>query len=1011
MQTRIQFLDTQDHRKVKSRRIRRWLWLVSSTLAIGLLIARPRVPAADGLEARYFPTELADGVASHVEVDRVQSTDQVRARWGAGTPNVFSVVWGGYLLIPSDDTYEFELSSDDGSQLFVDEQLMVDNGGRHSVVARQGERRLSSGPHRVRLVFINSGGDYSFSWSWARRGQPLMPVSSWLLSTRRARYPAALTARVMDVVMLPVVALALGATLWAFHGWLREWRPRWALSFAGTCEHDVPFFVLHSCVRDGIDDRLASIHLPGPPRFIPPPVLSLVERIVVVAAFALPIFLIGHALAFWGRGVIDEEATTFVINYLSNRPFLRAIFDPVLNDWGSFQARELAYVFDRMDARVFARLLVDWKVFLFVPLSSLLSLVAMSGIYFAGARRVLRLERTTALLLLSLFLSCIVTQASTPILYRSSKMLLCVALLAFLFRLTSLLDPERRVVTVRSGFGLFGLGVLMAWCDRQGYALLLATSTVVAVLWIRQRWLPQPPGRVARHYGAVAIATLTATAWAILYNNVLAPRTILRLNGYWPDLSYEEIPLERFNETVVWKTLSMFRDEVSYFFGNAPFVILCALAVIVWMAIRLHCRVRHARVGVWGWITGTGVVLSTAIAGASIVLIAVMGMRHPPVFRIADHALWYYTLSLQALMLFSVSLVFAQLQGDDDGRRRRYGWLVLLLMIASNVAHYPAQRRLMAASGEWFGKQLAFADLYRKTFELDEAGAPDSARVLPSWMRVKGDTAEVNVPMVGYGLLDAVRAGYLTLKGRPPLVDAGGPYWRELREFLDGGGSPFAEPGGAVDALTALQSVGIRKIVVHKDQYHPPAGVDNVVDAARAMGERVREIGEHDGLVVIDLADVRSQPTNHRELRPVPSSAFTLKASQSGEGLGSVLDNRAETFWTSTTNQVGSEWVRADFDAPRNISALRLEMTDQALVRYPRHLRIESTGADGGRVLFDGPVLPMLARGILTDPVRAPIQLSFPDNSSRSLLIRQTGQSPSWNWAIGELRIFDSSTP
>ena len=86
-------------------------------------------------------------------------------------------------------------------------------------------------------------------------------------------------------------------------------------------------------------------------------------------------------------------------------------------------------------------------------------------------------------------------------------------------------------------------------------------------------------------------------------------------------------------------------------------------------------------------------------------------------------------------------------------------------------------------------------------------------------------------------------------------------------------------------------------------------------------------------------------------------------------------------------------------------------MTDQALVRYPRYLRIESTEADGVRALFDGPVLPRLARGILTDPVRAPIELAFSANSTRSLLIRQTGHSPSWSWAIGELTIFESSVP
>ena len=1004
-------MDEQNRSQLKTDPIRRWLWLVTALLTAVLVIGRSLVPAADGLDARYFVTEQTEGVPTHVVVDRAPSTEQVRARWGASRPDVFSVAWTGYLLIVSPGTFEFALTSDDGSQLFIDEQLVVDNGGRHAPETRRGETRLTSGPHRLRLLFANSGGAFSFDWSWARTGNAQAPVPTWLVSTRPTGYSAALTARILDVAIPPVLVLALATLAWGAVGWLRDWKPHWTQSLARTCTHEVRFFVFHGCVRDGIDAKLAAIHLPDPPAFVPPALLATIERLLVAAAFVLPVFFIGHALVFWGHGVIDEEATTFVINYLADRPFLQAIFDPVLNDWGSFQARELAYVFDRMDARVFARLLVDWQVLLFVPLSSLLSLVAMTAIYLTGARRVLRLDRTTALLLLSLFLSCIVTQASTPILYRSSKMLLCVALLAFLFRMTGLLDPARPVVTVRNGLGLFGLGVLMAWCDRQGYALLLATTTVMCALWVRQRWLPQPPRRVVRAYGAVAISTSAATAWAVLYNNVLAPQTILRLNGYWPDLSYEEIPFERFNGTLARNALLMFRDEVSYFFGNAPFIVVCGLALVVWTAVRLNRRVHPGRLGVWGWITGTGVMLSTAIVGASVVLIVVMGMRHPPVFRIPDHAFWYYTLSIHALLLFSTSLAISQWRGEDDGRRRRYGWLVLLLMIGSNVVHYPAQRRLMAASGEWFGKQLAFSELYAKTFELDTANAPDSARVLPSWMRAKPDGAEVHLPMPGNGLLDAVRAGYMTLKKRPPLVDAGGPYWRELREFLDGGGSPFLEPGGTVDALTSLQSIGIRRVVVHRGQFNLPSRADAVVDAARAMGDRIRGISENDGVILIELADVRPDPVQRESWRRLPATAFTLSASQSPEQLPAVLDKNAESQWNSTTRQDGTEWIRVNFDAPRHLVGLRLEMTDQALALYPRHLRIESTGADGVRTVFDGPVLPVLVHGILVEPVPAPIELPLAANRTRSLLIRQTGSSPSWSWAIRELTIFESSVP
>ena len=902
-------------------------------------------------------------------------------------PNRFSVTWSGYLTVPSPGTFQLATTSDDGSQVYVDDQLVVENGGTHAVETRTGQIRLTSGAHRVVIVFTQSGGGFAFDWSWGRIGEARVPVPPWLLSRRASRYEGALLARALDIAIPPVLLGAAAVLLWTLLTWLRDSR-----------------------LLEGLADSLAAVRLPGPPRFVSPRTLRIAERVLVVVAAVLPLFFIAHALAFWGHGVIDEEATTFVINYLADRPFLQAIFDPRLNDWGSFQARELAYVFDRMDARVFARLLVDWHVLLFVPLSSVLSLVVITWIYLFGARRVLKLDRTTSLLLLSLFLSCIVTQASTPILYRSSKMLLCVMLLAFMFRLASLLEPGRAAVTVRNGIGLFVLGVLATWCDRQGYAFMLATTTVMVVLWVKQRWLPQPPGAVKRAYGAVSGATAAATGWAILYNNVLAPRTIVWANGYWPDLSYEDIPLERFNATLALNALAMFRDQVSYFFGNAPFLVVCLLGLVVWIAVRVH----QPRRGPIAWrqrLTGTGVILTSAFAGTLLVLIAVMGMRHPPVFRIPDHAFWYYTLSMQAVLLFGASLVAAQLHGTDDGRRRRYGWLLLIVMIVGNVAHYPGQRRLMEASGIWFGKQYAFAQLYAQAFAADEANAPESARVLPSWMRIKADRAEVHLPLPGYGLLDAIRAGYTTLKKRPPLVDAGGPYWRELRDFLDGTASPFIEPGQTADALDALQSVGIRRFVVHRDQFDPRSGADAVVDGARSMGERVRSMSERDGVVSIELPDTRREPVSRAGWQAVPASAFRLSASQNANLLPLALDGDADTAWDSVTRQSGNEWIRVDFDAPRHIAALRLVVTDQGLDRYPRRLRIESIGADDVRTLFDGSTLRALTYGLLTQPVDAPIELVFPANQSQALMIRQTGASPSWSWAVRELTLFETAAP
>ena len=65
-----------------------------------------------------------------------------------------------------------------------------------------------------------------------------------------------------------------------------------------------------------------------------------------VLAFLLPVALAVSATFFWGRGVIEKEGVLFAVNYLSDRPTISMIFDPRVNDFGTFQARELSYFVD-----------------------------------------------------------------------------------------------------------------------------------------------------------------------------------------------------------------------------------------------------------------------------------------------------------------------------------------------------------------------------------------------------------------------------------------------------------------------------------------------------------------------------------------------------------------------------------------------------------------------------------------------------------------------------------------
>jgi alpha-L-fucosidase len=72
----------------------------------------------------------------------------------------FAFVYTGYVHIVLDGVYTFYTDSDDGSRLYIGENLLVDNDGLHGRQEKQGSIALSSGYHSLRVLFFDkTGGD------------------------------------------------------------------------------------------------------------------------------------------------------------------------------------------------------------------------------------------------------------------------------------------------------------------------------------------------------------------------------------------------------------------------------------------------------------------------------------------------------------------------------------------------------------------------------------------------------------------------------------------------------------------------------------------------------------------------------------------------------------------------------------------------------------------------------------------------------------------------------------
>ncbi len=117
------------------------------------------VPKGTGLRYRYYEgswTQMPDFSAMTPLFESVTSDLSIESRqlredyWG--------MVLDGQLEIETPGDYTFYLNSDDGSLLYIDDELVVNNDGDHSAVELAGQKKLAAGTHTIRLEFFDSLG-------------------------------------------------------------------------------------------------------------------------------------------------------------------------------------------------------------------------------------------------------------------------------------------------------------------------------------------------------------------------------------------------------------------------------------------------------------------------------------------------------------------------------------------------------------------------------------------------------------------------------------------------------------------------------------------------------------------------------------------------------------------------------------------------------------------------------------------------------------------------------------
>ena len=80
------------------------------------------------------------------------------------------------VTVPTAGTYTFRLTSDDGSELFIDDGLVIDHDGLHGETSMDGDVELTAGMHALRVNFFEAGGGEELTLSWRPPGATTFSV-------------------------------------------------------------------------------------------------------------------------------------------------------------------------------------------------------------------------------------------------------------------------------------------------------------------------------------------------------------------------------------------------------------------------------------------------------------------------------------------------------------------------------------------------------------------------------------------------------------------------------------------------------------------------------------------------------------------------------------------------------------------------------------------------------------------------------------------------------------------
>lgn len=303
------------------------------------------------------------------------------------------------------------------------------------------------------------------------------------------------------------------------------------------------------------------------------------------------------------RPVIHREAESFLVFY--GNPTggfwseISKFFDPVSTDWDNYQARELGYAFEYIDAQTV--LLLNKIPFFSYGFRSIMqitfAILTALVLYFIARELLPAFRRTSCLVLALLFPLSTQMLVMHGLYFRCGKTVTAFWAALWILCLIRWLKPSTKGRNAVA-YILLGLGAFLSYItDKQGVMIglwLIGLSIIMAVIRRQQNL-------TYRHLVFFSVPFTAAFCFYLYWDYQLCPYIMKNVSGYLPDRS--------------WSSLSFFlhQDFASYMKG-------------LWNGFKLTVlQIQLAFGNIWD-----GNLLSWALALAAYILIALSAIKKSP---------------------------------------------------------------------------------------------------------------------------------------------------------------------------------------------------------------------------------------------------------------------------------------------------------------------------------------------------------------------------------------------